>query len=51
VKAAQSAHNAGKRRGRTRRAAKAIGPGMIRKPPPPEPDGNVTVTEASNDAR
>jgi len=37
-KAAQSAHNAAKRRGRTARAAGQPGPGMIRKPPPPPPD-------------
>jgi hypothetical protein len=33
-KAAQSAHNAAKRRGRTRRAPKQAGPGMIRRLPP-----------------
>lgn len=33
-KAALSAHHAAQRRGRTTRAAKRTGPGMIRKPPP-----------------
>jgi hypothetical protein len=34
VRAAQSAHNAAKLRGRFTRAARQPGPGMIRKPPP-----------------
>jgi hypothetical protein len=40
-KAALAAHNAAKRRGRVRRAARQPGPGMIRRPPPePPPDGD-----------
>ena len=38
-KAALAAHNAAKRRGRHRRAARQPGPGMIRKPPD-GPDGD-----------
>ena len=48
VRAAQSAHNAARRRGRFTRAAKKTGPGMIRRPPPPPdpPDGTNEAAQA-----